>query len=172
MEKWNKNERLHHNKKNERKANVIIRTPNVIIRTPVGETKPLKLENVVRQGTIYGPEICGASMDKVNGIGKEVVTPDGPNLPVKILAYGDDLTKAGDVNTANNTIETCNIMEKRKKITFITSKVKNGRFGQVIKYKLVGTWMDESGKYNINIEKNRHMENLVKKIGNEIKWER
>ena len=47
---------------------------NVIIRTPVGETKRLKLENVVRQGTIYGPEICGASMDEVNGIGKEVVT--------------------------------------------------------------------------------------------------
>ena len=36
----------------------------------------------------------------------------------------------------------------------ITSKVKNVRFDQVSEYKWLGTWMD-SGKYNINIEKNR-----------------
>ena len=38
----------------------------------------------------------------------------------------DDLTSAGDVNTANKTIETCNIMEQRKKITFNTKRGKSG----------------------------------------------
>ena len=37
--------------------------------TPVGETDFFELENIVRQGTVYGPQICIAVMDRINFTG-------------------------------------------------------------------------------------------------------
>ena len=42
---------------------------DVVIETPIGKTKEIQLENIVRQGTVSGPAICGATMDQVNNVG-------------------------------------------------------------------------------------------------------
>ena len=45
----------------------------IIIHTPVGDTEEIICQNIVRQGTVYGPQLCGVSMARVNGIGRDVV---------------------------------------------------------------------------------------------------
>ena len=78
-------------------------TAKAIIETPIGMTKEILLKDIVRQGTVSGPPICGATMDNINKIGYNVVTHYGPNLEIKILAYVDDLSSAGSIETANKT---------------------------------------------------------------------
>ena len=68
------------------------------------------MKNIVKQGTVYGPPICAASIDTINKIGYDAVTHYGPNVEVKIVAYVDDLGSAGSDVTANKTIQNCNIM--------------------------------------------------------------
>ena len=56
---------------------------NIIVQTPVGDTKEITCENIVRQGTVYGPQLCGVSMARVNTIGKDAITMYGPNLVLR-----------------------------------------------------------------------------------------
>ena len=149
-------------------------TAKAIVETPIGKTKEIELKNIVRQGTVSGPPICGATMDCINKIGFNVVTHYGPELQIKILAFVDDLASGGSVETANKTVANCSIMEEKKKISFntergksgvlvvnekrneigtITAEVRKGGFQKVDEHKLLGTWMDKTGRYKINIIK-------------------
>ena len=148
----------------------------VIVRTPVGDTEPFTLHNIVRQGTVYGPQICAASMDKINIIGKDIVTYYSPELPIRAGVFVDDVNGAGEVTVANNVIYNCGLLEDRKKMTFsvkngkteymvigpkkvgiesLTNEVKSGRVERVIEHKTLGMWLDESGDYGINIIKKK-----------------
>ena len=162
----------------------------VVVKTPVGDTEPFTLEDIVRQGSVYGPQICISSMDKVNLMGKDVVTHYGPNLPIKAVAFIDDVSGAGGGRVADNLIYNCNIMEERKKMTFnntnqkteymviaenkeeeihtVTSKVKKGGIQRVAEHKLVGTWFGETGEYGINIrKKNEKLQFMISTTKNE-----
>ena len=55
----------------------------VVVKTAVGDTEPFYLNDIVRQGTVYGPQICIASMDKINIIGKDVTTYYGPSSSLR-----------------------------------------------------------------------------------------
>lgn len=143
----------------------------VVVRTPVGNTEPFLLHDIVRQGTVYGPQICISSMDKINLVGKDVVTFYGPELPIRAGVFVDDVNGAGEVTTADSAIYNCNILEERKKMTFstkngkteymvigtkkigiesVTNEVKSGKIERVNEHKALGTWFDESGDYGIN----------------------
>ena len=148
----------------------------IVVKTPVGDTEPFYLNDIVRQGTVYGPQICIATMDKVNIVGKDVTTFYSPNVPIQAGIFVDDVTGIGGIRAANNLIYNCNILEEKKKMTFnnkvgkteymvsgkqrdeictITESVKKGYISRVKEHKLLGTWLDESGKYGINIDKRK-----------------
>ena len=55
----------------------------IIIHTPVGDTDEITCKNIVRQGTVYGPQLCGVSMGRVNDIGRRITTMYGPNLVIQ-----------------------------------------------------------------------------------------
>ena len=151
------------------------KTAKIMIHTPVGDTDEIICENIVRQGTVYGPQLCGVSMGRVNDIGRGVTTMYGPNLVLQSTQFVDDVESAGSARVVNNTIHNCKIMEERKKMKFnntngkteyiivdptknpetITSEVKNGKVLRAKEHKYVGHWMDERGTYMINIEKNK-----------------
>ena len=61
--------------------------------------------------------------------------------------------------------------ERKLQKKAVTTKVKNGKFAQVKEFKLLGTWLDESGCYFINLAKfegkMQHMIEWVKVIGSE-----
>ena len=101
---------------------------------------------------MYGPHICIASMDKVNLLGNDVVTYYGPEIPIRAVTFVDDVSGAGGISTADNTIYNCGIMEEKKMMTFnnkggkteylvvvvneeevqtLTSEVKRGRVERV-----------------------------------------
>ena len=57
-------------------------------------------------------------MDKVNLLGTAAVTYYGPELPIRAVAFVDDVTGAGSVTSSNNVITNCSILEDQKKMTF------------------------------------------------------
>ena len=73
----------------------------ITVKTPLGPTQQFTAENIVRQGTVYGPKICIASMDKVNLLGNDVVTYYGPDIPIRAVTFVDDVSGAGGIGTAN-----------------------------------------------------------------------
>ncbi len=145
----------------------------IVVRTPVGNTEPFIVEEIVRQGTVYGPQICISSLDKINLMGKDVVTFYGPELPIKAVVFMDDVTGAGGITVSNNVIFNCNLLEDKKKVTFnnkpgkteyvvvpvkneeIQTEVKKGKINRVVEHKMLGTWIDETGSYGINIQKKK-----------------
>ena len=165
---------------------------HITIQTPVGNTNEIIVGNIVRQGTVYGPNLCGASMSRVNDVGKDIVTFYGPKLIIRATQFVDDITGAGSVHAVNNTITNCNMLEETKKMTFnntngkteysishptakceiVTSNVKKGRVERVKEHKALGMWIDERGTYMINIEKNEkrvpHMIETVRVIGSTV----
>ena len=174
---------------------MIIREMNkearISIHTPVGETEEITCENIVRQGTVYGPDLCGVSMARVNDTGKEAVTTYGPTLVLRSTQFVDDISNAGSPRTTNNTIYNCRRLEEKKKMTFnngngkteylvvhpkkqeepITAEVKKGKIKRAKEHKSLGLWVDERGTYEINIEKNEvripHMVATIQAIGSE-----
>ena len=146
----------------------------IIVKTPVGDTQPIKLYDIVRQGSVYGPQICNATMDKINLVGKDIVTMYGPDLTIRAVVFVDDVSGMGGIEVADNLLYNCKIMEERKKMCFnnkngkteylivgknksemktVTEKVKKGRVERVGEHKMLGTWVDETGNYMINIKK-------------------
>ena len=54
------------------------------IETPVGRTESVTIKNIVKQGTVYGPPICAATIDKINEVGYQTVSHYGPRVQIKI----------------------------------------------------------------------------------------
>ena len=166
------------------------RSAVAVIDTPVGVTREIKVKHTLKQGTVIGPDVCKISMDSINNRSIPIITAYGPDLDIQGLAFMDDVVSAGSNICAEKTVESCSILEDRKKMIFGTSsgksahmvangkekagiveKVKNGWFERVEEYKLLGVWLDPSGKYQINIDKNFnrivYMVTTVKVIANQ-----
>ena len=45
-----------------------------VIEYPAGETDEIDIKDNVRQGTIYGPKLCGIVTDKINSISRKNIT--------------------------------------------------------------------------------------------------
>ena len=54
-----------------------------VIRTPLGETEMIEANEIVRQGTVTGPQLCSNDTDRVNNIGQQQITTVGPNIKIK-----------------------------------------------------------------------------------------
>ena len=150
----------------------------ITVKTPVGDTQEIVAKSIVRQGTVYGPQLCGVSMARVNDIGKDIITFYGPKLIIRATQFVDDVSCAGSARAVNNTISNCRMLEGKIKMTFnnkngkteytivkgaakeeaITSQVKRGEVNRVQEHKALGMWIDEKGTYQINIEKNKKIE--------------
>ena len=161
----------------------------IVVHTTVGDTDEIICRDIVRQGTVYGPPLCGVSMSRVNDIGRGIVTFYGPRLILQSTQFVDDINSAGSPRTINNTVYNCKKLEEMKKMTFnndngkteytivnptdsdsiITCEVKKGKIKRVKEHKSLGMWIDERGTYMVNIEKNSkkvsYMIETVKGIG-------
>ena len=152
-------------------------TAHVTVKTPVGNTDSVHLQNIVRQGTVYGPQICIATMDNINIIGKQIKTPYTPETDISATTFIDDITGTGGYETANNTLFNCNMMEDRKKMLFnntdgkteymvvignreeeiktVTNEVRKGKISRVEEHKMLGCWFDKTGRFEPNIIKRK-----------------
>ena len=92
---------------------------NITIKTPVGETKPIQVKEITKQGTLYGPILCDINTDKVNKIGTKNISTIGPNIECEASIYVDDIEHAGShINITERAAMNCRSMEEMRKFTF------------------------------------------------------
>ena len=148
----------------------------ITIKTPVGETNPIEVSEITKQGTLYGPILCDINTDKINKIGSKNISTIGPNIKCEASVYVDDIEQAGShLNTIEGTARNCGTMEDIRKYTFnsevdktafmiihpkkqsekiqeLKSKVKRGIIRRTKEYKFVGEWYNEKGNHEKSIK--------------------
>lgn len=159
----------------------------IIIDTPIGMTDEIEVQNIVKQGTIYGPTLCSISTDKINRIEEKPVTTYGDNLNLDPMTYVDDIIGIGTKQTVEKVIKNCRLMESKKKMTFnntksqyqvlqfsnekpkeINESVKKGKITRTYEYKYLGDIVDERaarGKnINMRISKTNYIVAVIKNL--------
>ena len=91
------------------------RMAKVVVDTPVGNTDQFEVKNTVKQGTIYGPVMCGLSTSRVNGIGERVVYTYGPQVEIESLVYVDDMNNGGNHQNSEKFVRNCKCLEVQKR---------------------------------------------------------
>ena len=163
------------------------------IHTPIGETNMIKANNIVRQGTLAGPKLCGINTGKVNENGRKCITKIGQKTNIEMCTFVDDINYAtSEKNQLCKAVENLKMMEKQKGYTFnigkektailivnkkknkkyeIDVKVKKGNIEITNEYKYLGEWYDEKGSHATSIKMRRKKVQLyitqTKVYGNE-----
>ena len=146
-----------------------------VVECPAGTTDNVEIRENVRQGTIYGPKLCGIVTDKINSIGRKNITMIR-EIEIETLIYVDDVMFPTSRRSGiENAIGNCKSMEKLKKFTFsnnvnktavlkvgkkerhdkepFKTQVKKGPIEMVSEYKYLGEWYHESGNKELNLKK-------------------
>ena len=92
------------------------------IDTPYGKTK--ELENIVKQGTVYGPQLCCVSTDKVNTIGEMSMMLVAPTLKIQSTVFVDDIMAGGNIEAVEAAGRNLKKMEEEKGYTFNVAESK------------------------------------------------
>ena len=152
----------------------------ITVDTPLGKTEKFKVGEIVKQGTVLGPDLCCIETDQINNIGESQERHVGKQI-VGILVFMDDVMSAGTAEEIRKAIRNFAEMEKLKKFTFglkktkfmimktgkgkdeiIMERVKSGVVGQTDEYKYVGVLLSEEG----NLLK--HLEDKKKKMKGQV----
>ena len=167
---------------------------SAIIKTPAGEIGPINADEIVRQGTIWGPKLCCINTDKINTIGRKCLTYIGPEVKVETLIYVDDIQNASsNVKQLENAVDNLKRLENQKGYIFnnkvqktaimiidkkknkeykINASVKKGEIKQTNQYKYLGEWFNDKGDHSTSIskrkEKVQYLINQIKYYGNEF----
>ena len=145
----------------------------ITVATPCGETEEFEVENIVKQGTIFGPLLCCCNTAKITTIGENAMTVVSPEVSIGPLTYVDDITVAGSAPIVEAGGKKLAIMEEEKKYTFNTEKtnymiiktgkksevkkelemnVKKGKIERTKRYKVLGNWIDEGADLKEQIQ--------------------
>ena len=149
---------------------VLNQKASIKVNTPVGETEEFSVQDTVKQGTISGPVLCCAEVDKANQVKANAVeSPYGPSLIIAMPAYVDDVSSAGDSTSAKNAIKICRSMEYRKfnyglkktgylviesgneGVEEISENLKEGTVPQIESHEHLGLWINKKGNLDLHI---------------------
>ena len=159
---------------------------NIVVDTPFGRTEKVRLREVVRQGTIWGPTLCAVATEKINSIGEKVSTLYSESTNIESLIFVDDICGAGSRETVGKVIGNCRTIEERKKMTFnekksnyqilefgkkrerkeIDERVKKGPIKRTNNYKYMGEHVNNKANYDDSID---HKEKKVPGVSKAIK---
>ena len=101
----------------------INKTSNIVVDKPVGKTSSIIVEEVVKQGTIFGPIVCCASTSKVNAI-QEAVKYQYGKVEIGIPVFMNDIAAVGTADNIKKEIQNCKRMEIEKKMIYGLKKAK------------------------------------------------
>ena len=149
---------------------LINKNTKILVETEVGNSNTLDIEEVVKQGSIFGPTMCSDSIAKVNEVGEKVSYEYG-SIIIGMSVYMDDISPAGGAEQVRKGIRNCARMEVEKKMKYglkktrymimktgkeieesITEKVKAGNIQRTNKYKYLGIEMNEEGNLKGHLE--------------------
>ena len=168
------------------------RLANIEIKTPNGITKEILVNDIVRQGTIFGPKLSCISTQNVNNLILPMKTVISPEIEVEAPVYVDDILGVGNKDTVEKAIKNTSIMEQRRKFKFnpkkskymvinsgsgqterIEGSVQEGPIEETNEYKYLGFWITQKHTIMRQIEANKAklvpMIREIKHIGNENK---
>ena len=103
----------------------------LIVETPLGRTGRVAVGEIVKQGTVLGPQLCCVETDQINKIGENQEKMVGDQM-VGILVFVDDVMRAGGAEEIRRAIRNFAAMETLKKFTYGLKKtnymiIKTGR---------------------------------------------
>lgn len=97
----------------------------ITVDTPAGVTENERVEEIVKQGTVFGPVLCCINSAKINEMKEKAVTHISPNVYTEALAYVDDILAVGSKEHIEKVGKNLLEMEKRKKYAFNNSNGKS-----------------------------------------------
>ena len=138
--------------------------------TPAGETNPITVEEIVKQGTVFGPKLCCASTGKINnGLAEQEVLY--PSVAIQAVTFLDDINGGGSKRFVQAVMMNCSrkedeklwefstdkskwmcIANRKRKIDEIEVDVKQGRIGRTSVYKFLGNFVNEKGNMDDQID--------------------
>ena len=109
----------------------------VTINTPFGETGNIEIEEIVKQGTTYGPVMCCATTARVDDIGEKVCCKYG-QTGIRMPVFMDDISAVGGAEEIRKGIKNCRKTKTLKKVEYGLKKTKimivktaNGKVEQI-----------------------------------------
>ena len=168
------------------------RQADIVIETPVGVTKSIKVDEIVKQGTVFGPKLCCISTEKVNSIKNIISTSISPDLCLGAPVYVDDILGVGSVGTVQRVIRNTREMEVKKKFRFSAKKSKymvintghdklksvnesinDGEIEKTDEYKYLGWWFNEKNSADRQVtELESKLDYMVREIQISGSWNR
>ncbi len=156
----------------------------IIIETPVGMTDSIVVEEIVKQGTVFGPKLCSISTEKVNNMNNAIATYITPELGIGAPVYVDDILGIGNQATVQNVIRNTRQMEVEKKFKFsrkkskymvvnsgkeklqiIQESIKEGMIERTTEYKYLGWWFNEENSAKTQlIELESKLDYMIREI--------
>ena len=152
------------------------------VRTPVGETPIFRVDEIVKQGTVYGPLLCCASSAKINDIGETLIVKYGEEIEIGMPVFMDDITAGVSADDVRKAIRKLRLMEQQKKTTFglkktailvvgngnhedIDEQLQSGKIKTVTKKDYMGIMINQKGDLGDHIEeKDKKVHNSYSQI--------
>ena len=101
----------------------INKTSNIAVDAPVGKTSCITVEEVEKQGTLFGPIMCCASTSRINAIQKSVKYWYG-KVEIGMSVFMNDVAAVGKADDIRKGIKNCRRMEIEKKMIYGLKKTK------------------------------------------------
>ena len=140
------------------------------VSTPAGVTKEITVEEIVKQGTVFGPKLCCASTGKINeGLNKKEVIY--PGSVAQAATFVDDINGNGRKEFVEAVMMNASRKEREKLWEFSTDKskwmciegrkkdaeeisveIKQGKIERTKKYKYVGNIVNDKGNMDEQLE--------------------
>ena len=142
----------------------------ITVDTPFGKTNKVSVGEIVKQGTVLGPDLCCIATDQINNIGENQEKSVGEEI-VGILVFVDDVMSAGTAEEIRKAIRNFAEMEKVKKFTYglkktkymvmktgrekeeiIAEGVREGMVSQTDEYRYVGLLLSKEGNLLLHLD--------------------
>ena len=89
--------------------------------TPVGVTDTFEVQEIVKQGTVWGPKLCCGQTDDINRYGRLETMMS--TVPINCRVFVDDMAALGNYKICSSMINSsCKFFEQQKKYTFSVEK--------------------------------------------------
>ena len=160
------------------------RKAKIVVETPIGRTEEFSVDEIVKQGTVWGPKLCCSQTDEINKYGSMITTMGTTKTDCRIFV--DDMAGIGRYKVSQQMISACQFFEKYKKYSFSDTKsmvmkmntnsktkkverkplqISKGVIKETIEYKYLGDTITSDGKMKRSIEeKSKKVKMMTSKV--------
>ena len=93
----------------------------IVVDTLAGQTEAIEVKEIMKQGTVFGPQLCCVNSVKVNKMSSKTVTCITPEIKLEAMVYVDDIIGAGEKEHIERVGRNLADMEKERNIRSITT---------------------------------------------------